>query len=69
MGEYSGRILLHATGVGVLSPMVSDWLFGTPSRQSEADRPNFVIMIADDQGWNDVGGRRKLSRSSASPSR
>jgi N-sulfoglucosamine sulfohydrolase len=55
MVEYSRRHFLHATGVGAVSLMVSDSLFGVPSRRSETDRPNFVIMIADDQGWNDVG--------------
>jgi len=55
MVEYSRRHFLRAMGVGAASLIVSDSLLGTPSKRSDQSRPNFVIMIADDQGWNDVG--------------
>ncbi|UCD50441.1 MAG: sulfatase [Phycisphaerales bacterium] len=41
--------------MGTASLIVPESLFGALPGRSDADRPNFVIMIADDQGWNDVG--------------
>ena len=55
MREYSRREFLHVMGVGAASLMVPGALAGARSGSGAGDRPNFIIMIADDQGWNDAG--------------
>jgi len=49
------RDFLRRMGVGAASLLVSGPLFGASARAGATDRPNFIVMIADDQGWNDVG--------------
>jgi len=53
MTEYSRRHFLRMLGAGAATALVSRSLPAALSQRAE--KPNFVIMIADDQGWNDAG--------------
>lgn len=50
-GNYSRRRFLKALGVGVASLTMSGW--GNANQRT--NKPNFVIIFADDQGYQDVG--------------
>ncbi len=57
MAGYSRRDFLRRAGVGMTGLMLPGLLRSVAgaSDSPESTRPNFVIMIADDQGWNDAG--------------
>ena len=55
MTKGSRRDFLRAAGVGVVSLLTRGSLAGPSSEESNSRRPNFVIIVADDQGWNDAG--------------
>ena len=50
--SYSRRRFLKALGVGMVSLSVPGWAQGS---QRAADKPNFVIIFTDDQGYQDIG--------------
>ena len=59
---YAYRVELMLTGISIMSdrrtPVAEhravDWERGPASRQEQADRPNVVLIVADDLGWNDL---------------
>lgn len=57
MAGYSRRHFLRRAGVGAAGLMLPGLLRSVAgaSDDEKGKRPNFVIMIADDQGWNDAG--------------
>ena len=50
--NHTRRRFLKALGVGVASLMAPSWIKGDPRT---ADKPNFVIIFMDDQGYQDIG--------------
>jgi len=50
--NYSRRRFLKTLGAGVASLTISNWVQGN---QRTADKPNFVIIFTDDQGYQDIG--------------
>ena len=49
---YTRRRFLKALGAGMASLTVPSWVAG---RQRTANKPNFIIIFADDQGYQDIG--------------
>ena len=50
--NYTRRRFLKALGIGVASLAAPSWIKGN---QRTADKPNFVIIFMDDQGYQDIG--------------
>ncbi|MFC1635058.1 sulfatase [Planctomycetota bacterium] len=50
--NYTRRRFLKALGAGMASLTLPGWVEGN---QRAADKPNFVIIFMDDQGYQDVG--------------
>lgn len=57
MATYSRRDFLHEAGIGAVSLLVPSSLCAARSRPEPGagTRPNFIIMIADDLGYGDLG--------------
>lgn len=51
-GDYTRRCFLKALGVSMASLTVPGWV---NANQRVTDKPNFVIIFTDDQGYQDVG--------------
>jgi arylsulfatase A-like enzyme len=51
--DYTRRGVLKALGLGMVSLAAPGFLKG--SQRSDKTKPNFVIIFADDQGYQDVG--------------
>ena len=50
--DYTRRRFLRTLGAGIASLAVPSWVEGRPRT---ADKPNFVVLFMDDQGYQDVG--------------
>ncbi len=51
--DYTRRGFLRALGVGMVSFTVPG--YARANRRTGGDRPNFVLIFADDQGYQDIG--------------
>ena len=50
--NYTRRRFLKVLGAGVASLAAPSWIKGN---QRTADKPNFIIIFMDDQGYQDIG--------------
>ncbi len=55
MSNWNRRDVLRAAGAGAVSLLTPHSLAGASSQAGRGERPNFVVIVADDQGWNDAG--------------
>ncbi len=51
-GDFTRRRFLKALGAGMTSLTIPSWVEGN---QRASDKPNFVIIFTDDQGYQDIG--------------